>query len=111
MPTKEGTNVTDVTLYFEDENGELKPITVIRDVELTTDTDCEDIIPEECRLPAAHEFSFSLENAPQHYVKLCKLILDNNYRRLHGFRAIRRKFWRHKPVAEKRMGRWFRRIK
>lgn len=97
MPPKEDTNVMDGTLYFADENGEFKPITVIRDVELTTDTDLEDIIPEEYRLPTAHEFSFSLENAPQRSIKLFKLIKVNNYRRLHGLKPIRCKAWRHKP--------------
>lgn len=105
MPPKEDTNVIDGALYFEDENGELKPIVVIRDVELTTDTDLEDIIPEEYRLPTSHEFSFSLENAPRRDIKLCKLIVDNNYRRLHGLRPVRYKVQRHKPVAEKRIRR------
>ena len=107
MPTKEDANVIDVTLYHEDENGEFRPITVIRDVELTTDTDLEDIIPEEYRLSTAHEFSFSLENIPRYDIKLCKLIFDNNYRRLHGLRPIRHKVQRHKPeismFAVKRM--------
>ena len=97
MPPKEDTNVMDGTLYFADENGELKPITVIRDVELTTDIDLEDIIPEEYRLPTAYNLSFSLGNAPQFDLKLCKLIRVNNYRRLHGLRPVRHKVQRHKP--------------
>mgnify|MGYP003310770680 CR=1 FL=1 len=97
MPPKDDANVIDGTLYFEDENGELRPITVTRDVELTTYADLEDIIPEEYRLPTAHEFSFSLENAPQRSIKLCKLICVNNYRRLHGLRPVRHKVQRHKP--------------
>lgn len=38
MPTKEDTNVTDVTLYFEDENGERRPIWMfskLSEVEIT----------------------------------------------------------------------------
>lgn len=97
MPPKDDMNVMDGTLYFEDESGELRPITVIRDVELTTDTDLEDIIPEEYRLPTAHEFNFSLENTSWFGINLFKLRHVNNYRRLHGFRPIRRRVRRHKP--------------
>ena len=97
MPPKDDANIMNGTLYFVDESSELKPITVIRDGEVVPDTDLEDIIPEEYRLPTAHEFSFSLGNAPQHSIKLFKLIYVNNYRRLHGLRPIRHRVQRHKP--------------
>ena len=104
MPPKEDTNVMDGTLYFTDENGELRPITVIRDVELTTDTDLEDIIPEEYRLPTAYSFGFSLDKLAY---KMLVRTHQNNYRRLHGFRPVRHKVQRHKPkrslFAMKRM--------
>ncbi len=105
MPPKEGTNLMDGTLYFTDENDELRPITVIHDdVELTTDTDLEDIIPEEYRLSDAYNFSFSLDKLA--YKMLVKMH-QNNYRRLHGLRPVRHKVRRHKPkislFAVKRM--------
>lgn len=96
MNPKEDTNVMDGTLYFVDESGEFKPITVIRNAELSTDTDLEDIVPEEYRLPTVYNLSFSLGNVPQHCLKLWKLIKVNNYRRLHGLKPIRCKAWRHK---------------
>lgn len=96
MPPKEDMNVMDGTLYFEDENGELKPITVIRNIELTTDIDLEDIIPEEYRLPTECNFNCSLGYISRDAIK-CYLMPVNNYRRLHGLRPIRNKVQRHKP--------------
>lgn len=94
-------------LYFE-KDGEYKPLGKVSEIdvtELAPDTDLEDIIPEEYRLPIAQEFSFSIENVRYElYIQLYKLNFVNNYRRLHGFKTIRRKVRRHKPVAEKRMG-------
>lgn len=46
MPPKEDTNVTDVTLYYEDENGELRPIWMfskLSEVEITEVMDEEDL--------------------------------------------------------------------
>lgn len=109
MPPKDDANVIDGTLYFEDENGKLKPISVTCNAELTTDADLEDIIPEEYRLSTAHEFSFSLENAPQFSIKLFKLMYVNNYRRFHSLRPVRHKIRRHNPIAAKRIEKLFKR--
>ena len=114
MPPKEDTNTMDGrTLYFKTENGELRPIGKVSEIEVTElapDTDLEDIIPEEYRLPTTQEFSFSIENVRYElYTQLHKLTFVNNYRRLHGLRPVRHKVWRHNPYAAKRMGKLFRR--
>ena len=102
---------SDGVLYFE-KDGEYKPLGKVSEIEVTElapDTDLEDIIPEEYRLPTVHEFSFSLGNAPQFSIKIFKLMYVNNYRRLHGLRPVRHKVRRHTPVAAKRMEKLFRR--
>lgn len=101
---------SDGVLYFE-KDGEYKPLGKVSEVEVTElapDTDLEDIIPEEYRLPTAQEFSFSIENVRHELcMQLYNLNFVNNYRRLHGLRPVRHKVWRHKPeislFAVKRM--------
>lgn len=104
MPPKEVTNIINGTLYFEDENSELKPIIAIRDVELTTDTDPEDAVPRLLSMQSEYHFGFDLDRFT--YNMLIRSH-TNNYRRLHGLRPVRHKVWRHKPeislFAVKRM--------
>lgn len=105
MPPKEDTNVIDGrTLYFEDENGELKPIAVIRDVELTTDTDFENLVPGLFSMQPEYHFGFDLDKFAY---KMLVRMHQNNYRRLHGLRPVRHKVWRHNPFAAKRMRKLF----
>lgn len=103
---------SDGVLYFE-KDGEYKPLGKVSEVEVTElapDTDLEDIIPEEYRLPTAQEFSFSIENVRHElYIQLYNLNFVNNYRRLHGLRPVRHKVWRHNPFAAKRMVKSFKR--
>lgn len=106
MPPKDDVNVIDGTLYFEDENGELRPITVIRDVELTTDTDFEDLVPGLFSMQSEYHFDFDLDTSAY---KMLVRIHKNNYRRLHGLRPVRHKVWRHNPSAAKHMRKLFRR--
>lgn len=107
MPPKEDTNVIDGrTLYLEYENGELMPITVIRDDELTTDTDFENLVPGLFSMQPEYHFGFDLDKWAY---KMLVRSHPNNYRRLHGLRPVRHKVWRHNPFAAKRMRKLFRR--
>ncbi len=94
MPPKEVTNIINGTLYFEDENGELRPIIDIRDVELTTDTDPEDAVPRLLSMQSEYHFGFDLDRFTYNMLVRSH---QNNYRRLHGLRPVRHKVQRHKP--------------
>lgn len=133
MPPKDDVNVIDGTLYFEDENGELKPICMaseISEVEITEDMDaevlgdgwfqfannvlnvlhidrnCKDLVPGLFSMQPEYHFGFDLDKWDY---KMLVRMHQNNYRRLHGLRPVRHKVWRHNPFAAKRMGKLFRR--
>ena len=102
MPPKEVTNIINGTLYFEDENGELKPICMaseLSEVEITEDMDAEVLSDSRFRftnnvLSTEYHFGFDLDKFA--YKMLVKMH-QNNYRRLHGLRPVRHKVQRHKP--------------
>ncbi len=115
MPPKEVTNIINGTLYFEDENGELKPICMASEVlgddlfqfannVLSTDQNCEDLVSGLFRMLPEYHFSFDLDRFTY---KMLVRSHSNNYRRLHGLRPVRYKVQRHKPenslFAVKRM--------
>lgn len=104
MPPRDK-NVIDGTLYFEDENGELKPICIASEInvtDITSDTDCKDLVPGLFHnVPYGHlGFTFagySKERLSIASRDILGLPVPNNYRRLHWVRAKRHAIHKHKP--------------
>ena len=96
MPPKDDVNVIDGTLYFEDENGELRPCisSEINVTDITSNIDCEDLVPGLFSMQPEYHFGFDLDKFAY---KMLVRIHQNNYRRLHGLRPVRHRIQRHKP--------------
>lgn len=129
MPPKDDVNAIDGMLYFMDSKaGEYKPLCKISEVSeveitrdmdaevlsdgwfqfannvLSTDHNCEDLVPGLFSMQPEYHFGFDLDKFAY---KMLVRLHQNNYRRLHGLRPVRHKVQRHKPkislFAVKRM--------